>query len=158
MVMINNSTVYRLDYRGHGKSDGKRGHINDWEELREDMHRYTKFIQEVEIGKDIFFFSNGGISFARITSHHIIPLFTLQSPLLLPWPTYIYIYIYIYLSLFICLSLSLSLTLAGGLVVLDFLLRNVSVSYGIKGTFLIIAQPIYLSISLSLPIYLSLLV
>jgi len=74
-------TVYGFDYRGHGKSEGKKGHINSWDELRHDMHKFFKFLQEIEVGKDLFIFSNG----------------------------------------------------AGGVVVLDFLLRNPAVTYGVKG-------------------------
>lgn len=30
-------TVYAFDLRGHGRSEGRRGHINDWDDLLEDV-------------------------------------------------------------------------------------------------------------------------
>lgn len=38
-------SVYALDLRGHGRSDGQRGHINRWEEYREDVHQFVNWVQ-----------------------------------------------------------------------------------------------------------------
>ncbi|AFY33597.1 alpha/beta hydrolase [Calothrix sp. PCC 7507] len=37
--------VYGLDLRGHGRSQGQRGHINAWSEFRDDLQAFLKLIQ-----------------------------------------------------------------------------------------------------------------
>jgi alpha-beta hydrolase superfamily lysophospholipase len=37
--------VYGLDLRGHGRSQGQRGHINSWSEFREDIQIFLKLIE-----------------------------------------------------------------------------------------------------------------
>ncbi|GAA6623951.1 lysophospholipase [Scytonema sp. NUACC26] len=37
--------VYGLDLRGHGRSQGQRGHINTWSEFREDLKAFFKLIE-----------------------------------------------------------------------------------------------------------------
>lgn len=37
--------VYALDLRGHGRSQGQRGHINSWREFREDLHAFVQHIR-----------------------------------------------------------------------------------------------------------------
>ncbi|GAP98947.1 alpha/beta hydrolase [Leptolyngbya sp. NIES-2104] len=39
-------TVYALDLRGHGRSTGLRGHLNDWSEYRADLSRFLQVIDE----------------------------------------------------------------------------------------------------------------
>lgn len=36
--------VYALDLRGHGRSSGLRGHLNDWSEYRADLSRFLQVI------------------------------------------------------------------------------------------------------------------
>jgi alpha-beta hydrolase superfamily lysophospholipase len=38
--------VYGFDQRGHGRSPGKRGHINHWEEYRQDLRSFLHIIGE----------------------------------------------------------------------------------------------------------------
>jgi alpha-beta hydrolase superfamily lysophospholipase len=40
--------VYALDLRGHGRSPGQRGYINDWQEYREDLQTFLQFIRSRE--------------------------------------------------------------------------------------------------------------
>jgi alpha-beta hydrolase superfamily lysophospholipase len=40
--------VYGLDLRGHGRSQGQRGHINSWSEFREDIKAFLRLIEEKE--------------------------------------------------------------------------------------------------------------
>jgi alpha-beta hydrolase superfamily lysophospholipase len=40
--------VYGLDLRGHGRSQGQRGHIAHWSEFREDIHVFLKMIETYE--------------------------------------------------------------------------------------------------------------
>jgi alpha-beta hydrolase superfamily lysophospholipase len=42
--------VYGLDLRGHGRSQGQRGHINSWSEFREDIKAFLKLIEARESG------------------------------------------------------------------------------------------------------------
>lgn len=37
--------VYAFDLRGHGRSPGQRGHINQWKEFREDLRAFLRYIQ-----------------------------------------------------------------------------------------------------------------
>ena len=63
-LVLNNYAVYGLDLRGHGRSQGQRGHINSWSEFREDLRLFCKLIKNLE-GKSIPHFllghSLGGI-------------------------------------------------------------------------------------------------
>ncbi len=47
-----------LDLRGHGKSKGKRGHIMDWNEIREDMGAYLSKLQKEFPGSPLFLFGH----------------------------------------------------------------------------------------------------
>lgn len=47
-----------LDLRGHGKSKGKRGHIMDWNEIREDMGSYLSRVQKEFPGRHLFLFGH----------------------------------------------------------------------------------------------------
>jgi alpha-beta hydrolase superfamily lysophospholipase len=42
--------VYALDLRGHGHSAGQRGHINDWQEFREDLRAFLQTIRAQQAG------------------------------------------------------------------------------------------------------------
>jgi alpha-beta hydrolase superfamily lysophospholipase len=46
--------VYAFDLRGHGRSPGKRGHINRWAEFREDLHIFLQQIHEWRPGCPCF--------------------------------------------------------------------------------------------------------
>lgn len=46
--------VYGLDLRGHGRSQGKRGHINAWAEFREDLYHFFSLIKTLEEGLPCF--------------------------------------------------------------------------------------------------------
>jgi len=46
--------VYGFDHRGHGKSPGKRGHINEWSEFRDDVRAFVQLIEKQEPHKPIF--------------------------------------------------------------------------------------------------------
>jgi alpha-beta hydrolase superfamily lysophospholipase len=47
-----------LDLRGHGKSKGKRGHVMDWNEIREDMDSYLSRVQKEFPGRPLFLFGH----------------------------------------------------------------------------------------------------
>ncbi|MBD2775714.1 alpha/beta hydrolase [Iningainema tapete] len=42
--------VYGLDLRGHGRSQGQRGHINSWSEFREDLKAFLQLIETQQPG------------------------------------------------------------------------------------------------------------
>jgi alpha-beta hydrolase superfamily lysophospholipase len=40
--------VYGFDLRGHGRSPGQQGHINEWREFREDLGRFCQLVTQQE--------------------------------------------------------------------------------------------------------------
>lgn len=46
--------VYALDHRGHGRSEGQRGHINNWNELREDLHTFLELVRQQTPDRPLF--------------------------------------------------------------------------------------------------------
>lgn len=46
--------VYIFDQRGHGRSAGQRGHVNNWREYREDVSAFIQWVKEQEVEKPIF--------------------------------------------------------------------------------------------------------
>lgn len=55
--------VYALDHRGHGRSEGQRGHVDRWEVLREDLHTFVGIVRQQEPGQPLFLFGHslGGL-------------------------------------------------------------------------------------------------
>ncbi|MEM8828975.1 MAG: lysophospholipase [Cyanobacteria bacterium P01_G01_bin.19] len=49
-----NYTVYASDLRGHGRSDGQRGYINNWSEFREDLGIFHQLITAREANLPLF--------------------------------------------------------------------------------------------------------
>ena len=47
-----------LDLRGHGRSKGKRGHVMDWNEIREDMSCYLTKVQKEFPGTPLYAYGN----------------------------------------------------------------------------------------------------
>ncbi len=45
--------VYAIDHRGHGRSEGQRGHVGRFEELVTDLHAFRVRVEEAERGKPI---------------------------------------------------------------------------------------------------------
>jgi len=54
----NRYAVFGYDLRGHGKSPGKRGHINSWEEYRVDLLNFRGMIRSREPGTRIFLYGH----------------------------------------------------------------------------------------------------
>ncbi len=50
--------VYGFDHRGHGRSPGRRGHINAWEEYRGDVGAFVRLVGEQEKGRPLFLFGH----------------------------------------------------------------------------------------------------
>jgi alpha-beta hydrolase superfamily lysophospholipase len=46
--------LYGMDLRGHGRSPGPRGHINQWAEYRADARAFLGLIQNAEPGRSVF--------------------------------------------------------------------------------------------------------
>ncbi|WP_053363296.1 alpha/beta hydrolase [Bacillus sp. FJAT-27251] len=47
-------TVYALDLRGHGKSAGKRGYVQNWDEFKEDLQKFEKLIGQQQPKLPVF--------------------------------------------------------------------------------------------------------
>jgi alpha-beta hydrolase superfamily lysophospholipase len=65
-------TVYGFDHRGHGKSEGKRGHIMKWSEFRQDVHNFLGIIRDRESDLPLFLLghSMGGLIVLEYVLHH----------------------------------------------------------------------------------------
>lgn len=46
------------DQRGHGRSEGQRGHINTWEEYRADLDRFLEHVRSSDPGRPVFVFGH----------------------------------------------------------------------------------------------------
>lgn len=64
--------IYALDHRGHGRSPGKRGHINAWSEFREDVRALVQFVWSREPGRPFFLMGHslGGLIVLDYTLHY----------------------------------------------------------------------------------------
>ena len=64
--------VYGFDHRGHGRSEGNRGHIMDWSEFREDIKLFLQLIrsQENELPLFLMGHSMGGLIVLNYILHH----------------------------------------------------------------------------------------
>ena len=58
-----NYAIYTFDQRGNGQSPGIRGHINHWDEFREDLARFLELVHREQPNLPIFLFSHslGGV-------------------------------------------------------------------------------------------------
>jgi alpha-beta hydrolase superfamily lysophospholipase len=64
--------VYALDLRGHGLSDGQRGHIGAWDEYRQDVHTLVTRLEREQSGAPLFLMghSMGGLTVMEYAIHH----------------------------------------------------------------------------------------
>lgn len=81
--------IYALDLRGHGKSEGQRGHINSWDEYRNDIVTFVRLLNRLYPTTPIFLMghSMGGLIVLDYIIHHPgTPLTGLivSSPLISP--------------------------------------------------------------------------
>ena len=65
-------SVYGFDLRGHGKSPGKRGFINSWDEYREDVGEFLQMVYEREPDKPVFLMGHslGGVMVLDYALHY----------------------------------------------------------------------------------------
>lgn len=64
--------VCSFDHRGHGKSPGKRGHINDWSEYREDVRAFLEHVRKTVPSRRLFLYGHslGALIVAEYNLHH----------------------------------------------------------------------------------------
>ncbi len=64
--------VYALDHRGHGRSEGPRGHVGRFAELVADLHALRVRVEAVERGKPLFLLGHslGGLVVVRYLLIH----------------------------------------------------------------------------------------
>jgi len=81
-------SVFAIDHRGHGKSDGKRGHIDSFMDYVYDLKLFIEFIKEENRGLPIILLghSMGGVIAARysMTYPDDVSLIVMSSPGLAP--------------------------------------------------------------------------
>lgn len=65
-------TVYGFDQRGHGRSPGKRGHINSFADFRHDLHTFTRLVASQQPDLPLFLFGHslGGLIVLDFGLHH----------------------------------------------------------------------------------------
>ena len=79
--------VYALDLRGHGKSDGQRGHIDRWNDYRADAHTFVTLMENRFADTPVFMLghSMGGLVLLEYAIHqpgHALNGLIASSPLL----------------------------------------------------------------------------
>ena len=64
--------IYALDHRGFGRSEGKKGFVNDWSEFREDLRTFVQMVQGKEGERPFFLYghSMGGCVTADYVLHY----------------------------------------------------------------------------------------
>jgi len=64
--------IYAFDLRGHGRSPGPRGYVNEWAEFREDVKAFLTFVREQEPAHPLFLLghSMGGLIVLEYVLHH----------------------------------------------------------------------------------------
>jgi len=64
--------VYAFDLRGHGRSPGPRGYVNEWAEFRGDVKSFLELVHEQEAGRPVFLLghSMGGLIILEYVLHH----------------------------------------------------------------------------------------
>ncbi|MBN1955450.1 MAG: lysophospholipase [Anaerolineae bacterium] len=64
--------IYSFDLRGHGRSPGRRGHVDAWEEYRGDVAAFLRTVGQQETGRPIFLMghSMGGLIVLEYVLHH----------------------------------------------------------------------------------------
>lgn len=81
-------SVFAIDHRGHGKSDGKRGHVDSFMDYVYDLKLFIEFIKEENRGLPVILLghSMGGVIAARysMTYPDDISLIVMSSPGLAP--------------------------------------------------------------------------
>jgi alpha-beta hydrolase superfamily lysophospholipase len=64
--------VYAFDLRGHGRSQGQRGHVDGWAEMRGDVRAFLDFVHQQEPDPPVFLVghSMGGLIALNYVLHH----------------------------------------------------------------------------------------
>lgn len=64
--------VFVWDARGHGDSEGQRGHIQSWRDFREDIHYYLKAVRRDFAGQPVFLLGHslGGLKTLDYVLHY----------------------------------------------------------------------------------------
>ncbi len=64
--------VHTCDLRGNSRSPGRRGHIDSWSELRDDLDRFLGVVRDEENGRPLFLLGNslGGLVVLDYAFHH----------------------------------------------------------------------------------------
>ncbi len=64
--------VYSFDLRGHGKSEGKRGYVNSWEEYRRDVKTFLEKVRKEQSCRRLFLMGHslGGLIVLNYLLHY----------------------------------------------------------------------------------------
>jgi alpha-beta hydrolase superfamily lysophospholipase len=64
--------VLAFDYRGHGRADGRRGHVSDWNEFLDDITVFWARLRQLASGKPTFLLahSHGALIATHFAAKH----------------------------------------------------------------------------------------
>jgi alpha-beta hydrolase superfamily lysophospholipase len=63
--------IYSYDHRGHGRSEGRRGHVRNWGEFRDDLGRFLRLVRKENGDRPLFVMghSMGGLILLNYLLH-----------------------------------------------------------------------------------------
>ena len=72
MLVPRGFAIYGFDQRGCAQSEGQRGHIDNWDEYREDVQTFIELVEREQPGVSLFMwgYSNGALVAADYVLHH----------------------------------------------------------------------------------------
>jgi len=72
MLLPRGFAIYGFDQRGCGQSEGQRGHIDTWDEYREDVHAFIELVERELPGTSVYLwgYSNGALVAADYALHY----------------------------------------------------------------------------------------
>ena len=84
-----NYLLYGFDFRGHGKSEGKIGHVMSWQEYREDLDCFLQFVRAKNPDKQVFLYSHSmgaqiALDYLTINGHQPLAGLIASAPAIAP--------------------------------------------------------------------------
>ena len=84
-----NYLLYGFDFRGHGKSGGKTGHVMNWREYREDLDSFLQLVQAENPDKSLFLYSHSmgaqiALDYLTLDKHRPLSGVIASSPAIAP--------------------------------------------------------------------------
>lgn len=86
-----NYPLYGFDFRGHGKSGGRTGHVSNWQEYREDLECFLQLVRDENPERPVFLYCHSmgaqiALDYLTINGHFAPVGVIASSPALAPPP------------------------------------------------------------------------